>query len=350
MRIIVETPILSILVITHNQRSLLERCLGSVINQYLSIPFEIIVSDDRSKDGTREFIEGFRQMHVGAKENLIELMYILCNSDECHPTNTSERCGWNKLNAYLRARGKYFINLDADDYLRSDDILQLQVDTLESHPDCSMCMQRALSLKEGDSIEKGYAWPQNQLLQDGRVIDVDSFIKQGLRGLNQTYMIRRRPEDDMKSLYGKWFDDTVITYHHIQYGPVVFIDRSDYVWVQYKESISHKMSHDDAAIVYGLLPLFHADLIPSLSSQFILSGIPTLNHLLKTAPEFPELSQQYRAYLNQFKGFVYRYYLSTEHDFYDRVRIKASRLLLRLANRFKWEAPCVCKMIVRALI
>ena len=292
-----ELPVLSVLVITHNQRLLLKRCLESVFSQSLFIPYEVIVSDDRSTDGTKELMRSIKEGYEGTKRNLVSIRYLFCDSDECHPTNTSERCGWNKLNAYLHARGKYFINLDADDYLRSDDILQLQVDTLESHSDCSMCMQRALSLKEGDSIEKGYAWPQNQLLQDGRVIDVDSFIKQGLRGLNQTYMIRRRPKDDMKSLYGKWFDDTVITYHHIQYGPVVFIDRSDYVWIQYKDSISHKMSKDDAAIVYGLLPLFHAELIPSLSSQFILSGIPTLNHLLKTAPEFPELSQQYRAYL-----------------------------------------------------
>ena len=48
-------PVLSILLITHNQRELLQRCLDSVLAQELRVPFEIIVSDDRSTDGTREW-------------------------------------------------------------------------------------------------------------------------------------------------------------------------------------------------------------------------------------------------------------------------------------------------------
>lgn len=343
-------PVLSILVITHNQRFLLQRCLKSVFTQRLSVPFEVIVSDDRSTDGTDEYMEDLKSRMEGCIEKLTAIKYVHCNSDECSPLTVSDRCGWNKLTAYLHAEGKYFVNIDADDYLRSSDIYQLQVDALDSFPACSMCMQRALSVWDGVSLTDGRAWPQSPLLQDGCIIDEASFIRNDLRGLNQTYMIRRHPDDDMKGLYGKWFDDTVITYHHIQYGPVVFIDRADYVWVQYNSSISHNMSKDDIAVVYGLLPLFHAEIIPSLSRQFIKSGIPTLNRLLKSAPEFPDLSEQYRAYLGQFTGFVYRYYLAAKHSFHDRFRIKVSRFLLRLSNRFGWESPFICKMILKVLL
>ena len=48
--------ILSILVITHNQRELLKRCLDSVLGQKLNVPFEVIVSDDRSDDRTAEYM------------------------------------------------------------------------------------------------------------------------------------------------------------------------------------------------------------------------------------------------------------------------------------------------------
>lgn len=343
-------PVLSILVITHNQCLLLQRCIKSVLAQRLSVPFEVIVSDDRSTDGTDEYIEDLKSRMEGCIENLTAIKYVHCNSDECNPLTVSDRCGWNKLTAYLHAEGKYFVNIDADDYLRSSDIYQLQVDALESHPECSMCMQRALSVRDGVPVTDGHAWPQSPLLQDGCIIDETSFIRNVLRGLNQTYMIRRHPDDDMKGLYGKWFDDTVITYHHIQYGPVVFIDRADYVWIQYDSSISHNMSKDDIAVVYGLLPLFHAEVIPALRTEFIQSGIPTLNRLLKSVPEFPVLSEQYRAYLGQFRGFVYRYYLASKHGFQDKLRMKASRFLLRLSNHFKWESPFICRMVVRVMI
>lgn len=343
-------PVLSILVITHNQRLLLQRCLKSVFAQRLFVPFEVIISDDRSTDGTDEYVKEVRAQMEGRIENLTTIKYVHCNSDECAPLMVSDRCGWNKLTAYLHSEGKYFVNIDADDFLRSSDIYQLQIDALESFPACSMCMQRALSVHDGEDVSNGHAWPQSPLLQDSCVIDEESFIRNDLRGLNQTYMIRRHPDDDMMGLYGKWFDDTVITYHHLQYGPVVFIDRADYVWVQYDSSISHNMSKDDIAVVYGLLPLFHAEVIPSLRMQFIKSGIPTLNRLLKSAPEFPNLSEQYRAHLSQFNGFVYRYYLASKHRVYDKLRFMISRILLRLANRFNWESPFICNLIVRVLI
>ena len=328
-------PILSILVITHNQRALLERCLESILSQTLCVPFEVIVSDDRSKDGTKEFVESIKKQFEGVKKNLLALEYIYCDSDECHPSNTSERCGWNKLNAYLHAKGKYFINVDADDFLRSKDIYQQQIDTLESHPECSMCMQRALSVKDGDILENGRAWPQSPLLQDGAIISKETFIREKLRGVNPAYMIRRHPDDDMKGLYGKWFDDTIITYHHIQYGPLVFIDRADYVWVQYPGSISHDLSQDEAILLYGLLPLHHATLIPSLKYKFLFYGLPDLIHMFKWAPKYPELSKQYKDYWSGFSGFIYRYYTEGKHSLLADVRYRITRYLLLIIKRAK---------------
>lgn len=121
-------------------------------------------------------------------------------------------------------------------------------------------------------------------------------------------MIRRQPQDNMAALYGKRYDDTVITYRHLQYGPVVFLDRADYVWVQYPKSISHNMTKDDQTIVYGLLPLFHADKIPALRYHFLRYGLSELIHLFKIAPKNPKMSEQYLAYLKGCEGFIYAYF------------------------------------------
>lgn len=343
-------PLLSILLITHNQHHLLRRCLDSVLAQELKSPFEVIISDDRSTDGTKEWVLEQKNLWEGQKAYLVEIKYVYCNSDECNPSTVSERCGWNKLNAYKQARGKYFVNIDADDYLRSSDIYQRQIDMLESHPECSMCMQRVLSLNEGEPFEKGNAWPVHPLLREGSVIGMEDFILQELRGLNQGYMIRRHPDDDMQALYGKWFDDTVITYHHVQYGAVVFLDRADYVWMQYPKSISHDMTKDDDLITYGLLPLHHVQMIPSLQFLFLKQGLKTMIHMMKFAPEFPKLSRQYHRYLSLKSGFIYRYYTQKSHSVYERMRYNAIRALLLVMNKYKLTSNGWLKFAKRAML
>lgn len=342
--------VLSVLIITHNQRELLQRCLSSVLSQELRVPFEIIISDDRSTDGTKDWVFEQKKLWEGKKDNLVEINYVYCNSNECNPSTVSERCGWNKLTAYKQARGKYFVNIDADDYLRSDDIYQLQVDMLDTHPECSMCMQRVMSLREGDSYDKGEVLPVHSILRNGVVINKEDFILLDLRGLNQSYVIRRHPEDDMQVLYGKWFDDTVITYHHLQYGPVVFLDRADYIWVQYPKSISHDMTSDDMLIIYGLLPLHHAMMIPSLQYLFLRQGLKTMIHMMKYVPEYPQMSEQYCKYLSQEEGFIYRYYSAKSHGAFERLRYKGIRVLLLLIKKYQLTSNGWLRFAKRAMI
>ena len=243
-------PILSILVITHNQRELLKRCLDSVLGQKLTVPFEVVVSDDRSDDGTAEYMAELQEEISNGKwqiEYLINLVYTRCNSNDCVPKNVSERCGWNKLNAYQHARGEYFVNIDADDYLKSDTIYQAQLDMLLAHSDCSMCMQDVWQVDDGVPEENGMRWPSFGKLQNGQIMQPKQIVSP-YRVLNQCYMIRRHPEVDSAALYGKHFDDTIITIHHLQFGPCVYLDRADYVWVQYNTSITKTLQGDDSLI------------------------------------------------------------------------------------------------------
>lgn len=331
-------PVLSILIITHNQRDLLKRCFLSVIAQELNVPFEIIISDDRSTDGTDLLVTEFKSSFEGVKRNLIQIKYVRCNSDDCNPYTVSDRCGWNKLNAWRHVSGKYMVNVDADDYLRSEDIYQLQIDLLEEHPECSMCMQRTISLKDGDGYEYGVVWPIHPELKSGKVLSSSFMISEGIRGLNQSFMIRFREQDDMETLYGKSYDDTVITYHHLQYGPVVFLDRADYVWIQYPKSISHNLTPDDDVILHGLLPLYHARLFPSFKHLFLRQGLPDLIHMFKFASAYPVLSNQYREDWSHREGFIYRYYTEPKHSLPSIIRYLFCRGLLLVMKRFDLES------------
>lgn len=334
-------PVLSILVITHNQRELLKRCLDSVMGQNLNVPFEVIVSDDRSDDGTAEYVTELQEKIANGKlqiTNLQGIVYTRCNSNDCQPTNVSERCGWNKLNAYRYARGIYMVNIDADDYLLHDDIYQLQIDMLESHPECSMCQQHVLQLLDGAAPETGFIWPQSPKMQTGAILTPEDVIVDKLRGLNQTYMIRRHPEDDMRMLYGNLYDDSIITLHHLQYGPVVFVDRADYVWVQYKKSISNTIVGDDNIAEYALLPLHHVHYIPKFANLFMREALPGLVHLFKEMAAKQYHFQLTDATVNTFcqtEGYIYTALCREKPSVWDQIKLRYIRLVLLLTSKYK---------------
>ncbi len=339
-----KTPILSILIITHNQRDLLKRCLQSVLAQELRVPFEVIVSDDRSTDGTEEMIADLRlkiedRKKEGGLQNLVELRYVHCNSDECDPKNVSERCGWNKLTVYSAARGKYFVNIDADDYLKSTDIYQIQLDMLMAHPECSMCMQDVWQVQDGADESSGYRWPSYGKLKHGQVLPIRDIIGD-YRALNQCYMTRRHPEDNMRQLYGKYFDDTIITQHHLQYGPVVFVDRADYVWVQYKTSITKTLTGDDNLLEYAFLQLHHVKMIPQFKNEFMEAGLNDMIHFFKVLMQKHfrlELTERTLAGYREKSGYIYRVFSNGKIRFFDKLRLCFIRVLCLMYKRFCWK-------------
>lgn len=335
-------PILSILIISYNQRDLLKKCMRSLLSQNITYPYEIIISDAMSVDGTWDLILDYEREYPDVIKG------VKCDTSAC--INRTECCGWMKLTAYKNARGKYFVNIDADDYLLSNDIYQIQIDALEHHPECSMCMQQILSLKDGDDPKNGNIWPTNKLLIDGAIIDKESFILNDLRGLNQGYMIRRREKDDMESLYGKWFDDTIITLHHLQYGPVFFVNRADYVWVQYKNSISHSQKGDESELIYGTLPLHHAILIPSMSTLFVKGDIKSLIHMFKVLPEYPNINKATKDFMSQFNGFVFKFYTTSTHSMFDKARLKLCRLICLLVNKYNLNNDVFFNLILKLTI
>ena len=338
--------VLSVLVISHNQRELLRRCMDSVLSQKIFQPWEIVISDDRSTDGTFELAAEYatHSEPTGGivKEDGTYSPYVVavhCNSDECNPISLSERCGWNKLTVWSHARGKYMVNIDADDFLKSDDIYQLQIDALEAHPECSMCQQRVWQVNDGADLETGFAWPIHDKLKNGAIITANDTIVTGLRGLNQSYMMRRHEEDDMRTLYGKHYDDTVITLHNLQYGPVIFVDKADYVWVQYKKSISNALSKEETTVLYGMLPIHHTLFIPKLAGLFMYGGLQELIHMFKVAPEKLSMTKPSVDFLKEFDGFLYGYFTEWEHSLWSRLRCKWCRMSLLLCKKFKLLGP-----------
>lgn len=130
-----ESPRVSVWILTYNQKGLIEAALNSVLEQEIDEPWEIVVGDDGSTDGTRELIREWQERHpqrirlVLAKRNL-----------------------WNALPGYrgtllataafYACRGNYVAMLEGDDFWTDSGKLRKQVAFLEKHSGCSGCFHR----------------------------------------------------------------------------------------------------------------------------------------------------------------------------------------------------------------
>jgi glycosyltransferase involved in cell wall biosynthesis len=119
------SPLLSVCLITYNHQDYIKQAIEGVLMQKVNFEFELIISDDCSKDNTQTIIKEYkdkhpdfvkvilRQKNVGAAQNFIELIST--------------------------PKSKYIAYLEGDDYWTDPLKLQKQVDFLESNTDYEVC-------------------------------------------------------------------------------------------------------------------------------------------------------------------------------------------------------------------
>lgn len=267
---------LSVLVISHNQAHLIGRCLDSILSQQLNVPYEIVISDDASTDNTWDVILSYQKRYP----NIIRSFQI--NSSDYNPDITSDRCAINKANVYKQARGKYVVNIDADDYLCDDDIYQKQLNLLETNKECWACMQNIVIQDDGDNENFSSLWFPSATLLTGKTINCVQYYKERLLISNPALMMKRDINIDPIKQYGLLFDDFVITMHHISQGDIVCLDKASYVYVQYKNSIWKTVINSSFLSVRSIAALNILILyFPNYSREILLHNLYSYIHYLK---------------------------------------------------------------------
>lgn len=132
-------PLLTIRCMAFNHAPFIRQCLEGFVMQKTNFPFEAVVHDDASTDGTADIIREYAERYphiikpIFEKENL-----------------------WNKGDGSLQRvmdaamRGKYVAWCEGDDYWTDPHKLQSQVDFLESHPEFSMAFHTVRVVYEDD--------------------------------------------------------------------------------------------------------------------------------------------------------------------------------------------------------
>ena len=135
------TPKVSVAVITYNHSRYIAQAVESVLAQRTSFPFEIVIGDDCSTDGTGEILQAL-QSRFPDKIRLIR-----------HPVNLGLLGKKNLVATFAECRGGYLAYLEGDDYWGDPGKLQRQADLLDAEPGFIGCFHDIQMLKDGPGPE-----------------------------------------------------------------------------------------------------------------------------------------------------------------------------------------------------
>lgn len=124
-------PLVSICSITFNHAPYVRASLDSLLGQNTHIPYEIVIHDDASSDGTADIIREYIRQYPN-------LFVPILQTENQYSKGRGILCSFSVPNSH----GKYIAFCEGDDYWCDPDKLQRQVDFLESHPEVGMVYGR----------------------------------------------------------------------------------------------------------------------------------------------------------------------------------------------------------------
>ncbi len=179
-------PKVSVAMITYNHERYVEQAVRSVMMQQTDFEYELIIGEDCSTDRTREIV-------VRLKEEFGDRIQLLLHERNQGMVD-------NFFAVYAECRGEYVALIEGDDFWINPRKLQLQVEYLDSHPECVISYHNAFLYDSTDKTIKIYGW-------DIRVFDLRGFIEQlvlhdGFINIIPTASVMfRRPSEPLLEAY-----------------------------------------------------------------------------------------------------------------------------------------------------
>lgn len=208
----VETPLVSIICITYNHVRFIRDALDGFVMQKTNFPFEILVHDDASTDGTADVIREYEAKYP----DLFRCVYQTENQ-------------WGKKDPckdflFPMVQGKYVALNEGDDYWTDENKLQKQVDFMESHPDFSVCFH-PVTVHWDDNSKPDSIFPSEKNRFYKTELILDDLLKRNFIQTNSV-LYRWRFHQDPLSLMpddilpGDWFLHLL----HAQVGKIGFLN------------------------------------------------------------------------------------------------------------------------------
>ena len=202
-----ETYKLTIIMPSFNKAKYIKEALDSIFIQKTNYPYQIIVADDCSTDGTVEIVEKYKKEH----KNI-----TLLKSEQ------NQGLYKNVLRAYEICKTDYFCVLDPDDYWIDEYKIQKSIDFLEKNPDYTIYVTNTIKLNPDGTQEK-----YNDNMEKDSTLD-DYLVNKAVLGCTLGSMYRNTVFKNglpykMKNLPDKSFErtfrgDSFRNFLHLQNG------------------------------------------------------------------------------------------------------------------------------------
>ena len=128
----------TVLCLAYNHAKYIRDALEGFVSQKTSFPFEVIVHDDASTDGTDAIIREYQAKYPDIIKPIFQ-----------EENQYSKGVLITKEFLFPLIKGEFVAFCEGDDYWTDSQKLQRQVEALEAHPEADICSHRTLRLKDG---------------------------------------------------------------------------------------------------------------------------------------------------------------------------------------------------------
>ena len=137
----------TVICLTYNHVSYIRDALEGFVSQKTGFPFEVIVHDDASTDGTADIVREYQARYP-----------LLIRAVLQKENQYSRGVKIARTFIYPLVRGEYVALCEGDDYWTDPLKLQRQVEALEAHPEADICSHKAERRVDGKF--KGWVAPR----------------------------------------------------------------------------------------------------------------------------------------------------------------------------------------------
>jgi len=150
-------PLVSVVTITYQHSPYIRQCLDNILMQETDFPYEIIIGEDGSTDGTREICIEYADKYPE------KIRLFLRDRRLSHFIDSRARnIIFNLYFSIAEARGKYIALCEGDDYWVNKNKLQLQINYIIEY-NCGICVHPVYKEKIGTELI-GYRGGKPQII------------------------------------------------------------------------------------------------------------------------------------------------------------------------------------------
>lgn len=202
----------SICCLSYNHEDYIAEAIESFLNQKTDFLFEVLIHDDASTDRSAEIIKEYEKRYP----QIIKAVY--------QTENQYSQGVLVDVENQKRARGKYVAHCEGDDYWTDPYKLQKQVDYMNAHPECSMCVHSASKVSAVKKKTLSYVRPA---IGD-RALTVEEIIEGGggFIATNSILLSREKMEPLPDFYYNAVVGDYPLVIYAALQGVVYYMDQN----------------------------------------------------------------------------------------------------------------------------